>query len=497
MADAGSTLADPPPLEMIYYQPSQDLDSEDKKSLETSKPKVKKVTAASQAFPNKNMTRPSGSGGNSRQKKSWEMYDEHPEVGFYANWNANAMSKIKLYASRITSSGEFELIENENHEASIATDMIANGRVGQSSMLKKFGQLLSVAGEGWIIVSPDESFAITGNDLIWETISRSELSFQGSFIRTKMHDGKTIEIDTKGKIDSFESGFAIRVFTEHPDKRGEPDSPIMRSLPLLEELSLLNSAIAAIAQSRITGRGILFVPDGISLPQGSEEQGDSDDILETLLEASEIAIKEPESAAAAVPVMVQVPADMIAAIQHVTFESDFDEIAIKLREEIIGRFATGIDTPAEILLGTRDQSHWQAWINQTEAIRMSIEPKVQEICEALTNEWLRPVLIQLGVEDPGSYAVWYDTSALKQNSNRPQAALEAWDRGLISDRATRRELGFDESDAPGAEDRRNVIRGETIERDDQIRLPTDENENARELPSGERVERRVEDEGQA
>lgn len=473
----GRGIPEPAEVEAVLYQPAPE--GEDR-------PTIKRITAAAQLFPKSTIGADrkdvSGAGSSfAKQQLAWKYYDQHPEVSFYAQWNANGMGKIRLFAGQLNYDGDIEQIQDPDHEAVVLTNIIANGRVGQSSMLKTFGQLLSVAGEGWIIVFPDFE-SVNGSDLRWEVLSRSEISIYGTTIRATIDD-RDIEISLDGDNPSYDDRFAMRIWTPHPNKRIEADSPVLRALGILGELSLLNAAILAIAQSRITGRGILFVPEGISLPAGPDEQGSTDDIMEALLEAAEIAIKEPDSAAAAVPLMVQVPGELIAQIEHVTFESDFDEIAIRLREEIIRRFATGIDTPPDILLGDRDSSHWQTWLNQTEAIRMAIEPKVQTVCEALTYQWLQPALRSLGVADANLYVVWYDSSDLRLNANRPQAALEAYNAGLISAPAARRELGFDETDAPEVQmpppEQRNPI---------DTRLPTDENRNARELPSIERVE---------
>lgn len=73
---------------------------------------------------------------------------------------------------------------------------------------------------------------------------------------------------------------------------------------------------------------------------------------------AETALKDPESAAATVPILLELPGDAIDKMEHFRFESSFDEMAIKLREEAIRRFALGLEVPAEILLGLGDINHW-------------------------------------------------------------------------------------------------------------------------------------------
>src|SRR5690606_16940809 len=103
-------------------------------------------------------------------------------------------------------------------------------------------------------------------------------------------------------------------------------------------------AVKAIARSRLTGRGILLVPKGIRFPTRPGQQGQAeDDLIEILMMIAETAIREPESAAATVPIVLEVPAESISDFKLLTFESNFDELALRLREEAIKRFATGLE----------------------------------------------------------------------------------------------------------------------------------------------------------
>lgn len=190
------------------------------------------------------------------------------------------------------------------------------------------------------------------------------------------------------------------------------------------------------------------MPKGVRFPTQPGQSDAEDDLIEVFMQVAKTAIREPESAAATVPIILEVPAEAIGDIRLVTFESDFDEIAIKLREEAIRRFATGLEVPAEILLGLGDVNHWGQWAISAEAIRLGVEPRLALIAHALTTQWLRPLLEDQQVEDAGEWLVWYDTSQMRVQANRAATALEAFQAGLISAAAARRETGFDEADAP-------------------------------------------------
>ncbi|MFE6555475.1 hypothetical protein ACFVHS_45025 [Streptomyces sp. NPDC057746] len=388
------------------------------------------------------------------QGRAWELYHLIPEVRFAATYVANAMSGATLYAGRRADDGTIEPAPN-GHRASEIVQQIAGGPDGQAKLLGAFGKHLTVPGEGWIVIRPNSDVLSPdspedGHD--WRVLSTREVRQQSGKLTAEI-DGEDVEIPAgdEERLDP-DAPVALRVWEPDPERAIESDSPVRSSIDLLEELLLLNSAVKAIARSRLTGRGILLVPKGTRFPTLPTQGDAEDDLIEILMQVAETAIREPESAAATVPIVLEVPADSISDFKLLTFESNFDELALKLREEAVKRFATGLEVPAEILLGLGDVNHWGLWGLTAEAIRMGIEPKLATVSYALTQQWLRPLLEAENVEDWHRWLVWYDTAALRVRTNRAETALQAYDRGVIGAAALRRETGFEESDAPSAEE---------------------------------------------
>jgi hypothetical protein len=404
------------------------------------------------------------------QHQAWGFYDSTPEMRFAAGWIGNAMGKGRLIAGVRASDGTVDPLP-ETHRAAQLVATVAGGPAGQSQMLAAFGPHLVVAGEGWIVIRPADERAGRPADE-WRVMSVLEISQSGRGLEAEI-DGEKVNIPAHDPDNSDPlAPAAIRVWQPHPRRYIEADSPIRSSLGLLEELRLLNAAVAAIARSRLTGRGVLLVPAGVRFPTTGQpgDQGE-DDLLDVFMTVAETAYKEPESAAAAVPIILEVPAEAIGDIKRITFESDFDSLAVTLREESIRRFATGLDIPAEILLGQGGINHWGLWQLQSEAVTLAIEPRLATVADALTTQWLRPMLEDEAVPDADRVLVWYDTSQLRVRGNRSQTALEVYDRGAISAEALRRETGFDETDAPAASEC-----GEQPTERARPELPADESE---------------------
>lgn len=392
-----------------------------------------------------------GSGGSSQgnglQTVAWDLFETVPEVGTYADWVSNAMQGARLFAGTRQADGTVEPLPDTSRAAELVKS-IAGGMDGQAEMLGDFGTNLAVAGEAWLVIVPDpdaDTFAGDG----WHVLSTDEVKPQRGKFKVTI-DGNELDVPEfdPSKPQDPDAPVAIRVWKPSPRRKWQATSPVIRAVTVLEELRLLNAAVAAIARSRITGRGVLLVPAGTRFPGAQNQVGADDSLLDTFVEVASTAIREPESAAATVPIVLEVPGDLIQGVKWLQFSSDFDALAIQLRDEAIRRFATGADVPAEVLLGMGDTNHWGAWALTAEALKMGAEPRLGLVCHALTDEWLRPLLEAESDPDAAEVLVWYDTSGLRSSSNKGASALEAFKEGLISDESARRELGFTDADAP-------------------------------------------------
>lgn len=96
-------------------------------------------------------------------------------------------------------------------------------------------------------------------------------------------------------------------------------------------------------------------------------------------------------------------------------------------------------------------NHWGAWLVREDVVTTHLEPPLALICDAITSQFLWPVLEQQGVEDFRDYVIWYDVDHMIQRPNRSQDAKDAKIQGAISDTAFRDALGFNEADAPDAD----------------------------------------------
>lgn len=229
-----------------------------------------------------------------------------------------------------------------------------------------------------------------------------------------------------------------------------------------------SAAIEGAAKSRLAGNGILALPQEIAIPNTEPPKGEADapglpaerpadvsvtanDIMMQLQQVMTTAIADPNSAASRVPIVLKAPGETLDKIRHITLHSEVTAENLETREKAIIRLARSLDIPPEILTGIGGTNHWNAWSIDEDAVRSHISPLMTIICDALTEAVLRPLLDVQGV-DSRQFVIWFDTTPLTQKPDRSEDAIDAYDRGAISVATLRRELGFDDADAPVASD---------------------------------------------
>lgn len=383
------------------------------------------------------------------QGQAWQFWDEHPEVRFAGSWVGNAMGRARLYAGKRLPDGSVDPLPPE-HPASVLVASIGGGPSGQAQLLAQYGPQLVVAGEAWTVIDEDR----------WYVVSTQEVRERGKDMEVEI-EGKLMLVPMEpDDMSNPNAPLAVRVWQPHPKRHQNADSPIRSSFTILEELRLLNAAVASIASSRLRGRGVLFLEQGSNFPSAQGAPGPSPDVIGEFISAATTAYRDPSSAAAGVPLVMEVPSGTTFQPSHVTFESDFDDLAVKLREECIRRFATGIDFPGEILLGTGDASHWAAWSFDDAGNRQAVFPRLRTVCDGWTTGWLVPALKAMSALDAGECVIWYDDTDLRVQTNRSETAVLLYDRGEIDGDALRRETNFDETDMPIKEERdRRLLEG--------------------------------------
>lgn len=394
-----------------------------------------------------------------RTAEAWEAYDRVGELRYVFERTANSLSRVGMYAADIDATGAPSADPTTNPTAAAIVADIAGGPAGRATLIKKIVVPLMVTGECWVAVI---NRAVDGTDVEeWHVLDTDEISKRAGTITLHLQD------DTDHDFNP-DTDLLTRIHRPHPRNSRRTDSPTLSSLDVLKEIITTTAAIHGAGKSRLAGNGIILLPSEMSMPVEQAPTADPDapglpveqptmetrrvsatEIMAQLQQVMTTAIRDQSSAAAMVPIVLQAPAESIKDVRHIKFESEVTATNLDTRDRAIRRLSLSLDVPPEILTGVGGTNHWNAWAISEDTINLHFAPLMTLICDALTDAILRPLLRRHDI-DPSGFTVWFDLTDLARNPDRGEDAVAAFDRGVISAAALRRELGFDDTDAPEA-----------------------------------------------
>lgn len=393
------------------------------------------------------------------QGEALTFYDTLGECWYAAQFYARAIAKLRLYAAKVDANGELEEIEEENDPAVEAVARIKDSSGGRGQLLGAWARLMFLTGETYLTVTTDEN-----DDEVWEALSSDELRLAPGrgYVRHAAPSANPVEL-LNAPDDQFEplakgkkTAVVYRLWRRHPRYSLLADSPMHACLSLFEELQLLQLAVRARARSRLSGAGILAVPQEIILantPTGSEQDPAKSPIMEMLQRAATTAIQNPGSAAAVVPIVIQGPAEALKELRWISIGNPQEKYEEQgLRTELLSRIAISLDFPKEQLLGMEDSNHWTAWLVDDQTWSAHLQPMANLLVEDLTGVYLQPLLKKEGVEDWASYRVWYDAADVVNHPDRNKDAAALYAEGELSGETWREVAGFTDADDMGTEE---------------------------------------------
>lgn len=374
------------------------------------------------------------------QDEGWRLYDITPEHRFLANWIGDSVSHARLFVADVDETGE-ELSETEDEEVSQLAAIPLGTGSQRDDNLRLAGIDLAVAGECWIV---GEGAAIEDTDK-WFVATGSAIKRVGGDIsvrRPMAHSGGILKL--RDGVDIL-----TRCWCPHPNDLDQADSPTRSAIVPLREIELLTKREFAELDSRLTGAGVMFLPEGIDFPRGPDDPEGMAGFMAYMQRAAAASMKDQSRASAMVPIMASIPDQFVEhmdKLKPVTFWSELSAEIGAMKERAIVRMSSSFEIPSEILLGIGKTNHWSAWAISEEGIKR-IRRYLTPIADALTRGFLRSRLIAMG-RQPEKYAYAFDLSGLAARPNRLADALQLHDRSLISDIEAVRAGAFSEEQMP-------------------------------------------------
>lgn len=379
------------------------------------------------------------------QSDAWRLYDITGQLRFVSNWIGNSVSRCELVVAKVNPNGSIGERVETGEIAELAAGPLGVGNA-KAEALRLLGIDLFVSGEAYIVA---ESGAGPDNADLWWVVTSRQIKKRGDSItipRPQMYGGGSVEY--RDGIDLI-----LRTWTPHPADTTEPDSPTRSAIPDLREMEALRKREFAELDSRLTGAGLLALPESLELPRGDDDPIGAAGFSALLGRIMSRSLSDRSSAEAMVPIIITGPGEDIDQIKHITMWSELSEKISDMRDGALRSLAQSLDIPPEVLIGLGSSTnHWNAWAISREAVQIHIKPILSRIAEALTTGFLAPALEAIG-ENPHAYVYAFDTSALTVNPDRSTDAKDLHDRMLISDEVARSASAWSIKDAPSEKER--------------------------------------------
>lgn len=385
------------------------------------------------------------------QDELWAYYESLGEFNIAVTWRSYMMSRVRLRAGKIKPGSDEPEITDTGPAADLVNELFGDASQ-QAEMLATLSVMMDVPAECWLVGEVSTASGKPRNK--WRVVSSDEIRRRGQGYEIIAEDSMVGDERWRALGDN---SYVTRIWKPHKRKHYIPYSQAYAARDSMRELELVNRHITAQYLSRLASAGIVIFPDEITFPVRPEFQDEPDPFLREWIEIAAEAIKTPGSAAAMIPMPIRIPSDLVDKVKHIDFTVQIDDNIIEKRDSARNRLASQISVPAELLFQAAEVNHWGLWQLEEGAIRTYIAPDAEVIVGGLTRGYLQPRLRALGEADWEEWVVWYDTSELTVRPDKSENATQAYDRMELSGEAYRRELGFDEDDAPTDDELAGII----------------------------------------
>lgn len=382
------------------------------------------------------------------QDASFVWAKKIPELNYASRFYSRMLKRLRILPALRDEQDRNTPIESG--PAVEILDRIQDPGGGRSQILGQYGRLMFIVGEGYL-------FGRELNTDIerWAFVSAKEVE--------RVNDEILWRPTEQGEPKVYRAGVTAelyRMWTPDPERSGDPEAPMRSVLEIAEELSILTKTVKATALSRMLS-GLLKIPAEISF--GSEEPGTDEDaemhpLLRDLIEHVTGVVENvgmPESLA---PWIVEGAAEFLEQLEWLPMhDAEKDYMEKDLRLEAVKRMATGLDMPAELLMGLADANHWGARQIMHAAWQSHGAGVAEQFCDDLAEAYLRPALRAEGFADWKRVVITYDDADVVVSPDRSEDAHQVFKNLGISWEGYRKQTGTPEAYAPSDEEMRIML----------------------------------------
>lgn len=407
-----------------------------------------------------------------------EFYNTVPEAAQVIDTTAKSIALCNLRIGFQDFKGDLVPVDDD-HELSQILRNLQGPSGDYHSILHTAAVNYQVTGDGFLIGEPvyDDSGTRVMDYENWEFVSVKELAVDinsKQIYRDPVGGNKKYNysnLTEMGRIVLDEHYYIARGWRRSPWHSQLSDSALRKNLTILKLLRKMEDLTNAIANSQLSA-GILLVPDELSFGPANETAGgtdetddDIDPLTLQLIEYLSLPVQDRSSSASLAPLVFRGKSEFLKEVRLERLGRDMDSQTREIRAELLDRLAMGMDAPKEIMMGKSSTSSWTGSNIDSQFATSHVIPLGQLLADFLTRAYLWPMLRKAirdqkslkSEDDIKRYRILFDPANIVARVDKATLALRAYEKGMMSESAALRALGFNDSDARNANERRQDL----------------------------------------
>jgi len=393
---------------------------------------------------------------------SWKWFGSIAEVHYALTRAAKIAGYAKLRAVRFAPDGVTVESEIENGLAADIVSGIYSRVGGVRGLIERYFIQMKVPGEShlirWSEGKGTDGYMFASSKELSDGRDATGLQIEGNSGKLKLRTMPTLG----NNIGAFERTIAQkdylgRVWMPSHQWLDVPESPLEALDIQCDMLDTMTRSMRAALKSRFATAGLLYfsnkVRDAIGNKHATKQGTSVLNVIYEIMKENTVNAENADDITAILPILMMGEAEVGKVVEHITMDRQIFETDLKLRGELIDRILFGLDINAPATEGNDEASHWNAWSNNADELRLAVIPDVEALCWTANRLILRPAIQQ---EDPKAdlnrIGVWYNLDEASVKANRTADAGQIRDRGGIKMLSLLKAAGFTNDDAlAGAE----------------------------------------------
>jgi hypothetical protein len=398
-------------------------------------------------------------------RNSWKWFNAIGEIHYALTRAARIAGYAKIRAVRLTPDGKVD----STIDTGPVADLVASfySRVGGTRhLIERYFLQQKVPGEShlirWMEGRSQDGYVFASS----QELDDGTVGVAGATIAAKAQK-MDLKMTTQPAVANINGAFTKsiaqkdyigRVWAPSAQWLEVPESPLFALDTQCDILHSMTRQMRATLKSRFAVAGLLYFSSqvreafggaGRRTPRGKTVLQIIYEIMKTnLADGGDLT-----DVTSILPIMLMGDAEVGKVAEHITIDRQIFETDINLRSELIDRILFGLDINAPSTKGNTDTSHWGAWQNSADELRLAVIPELEGFCWAAWRLVVLPGINALGGNtdlkadaNAGRIGVSFELDEASVKANRAADARELRKAGLLAGLPALRASGFKDED---------------------------------------------------